>query len=58
MGMSTVPLSELYAGADEYLRSQGSSVYLNTSVESAEWDEEVLRSGRLRLARELWLQSF
>jgi squalene-associated FAD-dependent desaturase len=41
MGMSTVPLSELYAGADEYLRSQGSSVYLNTSVESAEWDEEV-----------------
>ena len=41
MGMSTVPLSELYSGAAEYLRSQGSSVHLNTTVESAEWDEEV-----------------
>ena len=41
MGMSTVPLSELYSGAAEYLRSQGSSVQLNTAVESAEWDEEV-----------------
>jgi len=40
MGMSTVPLSELYASSIEFLRTRGSSVHLNTSVESAEWDEE------------------
>jgi squalene-associated FAD-dependent desaturase len=40
MGMSTVPLSELYAGAAEYLRARGSSVLLNTNVESSAWDEE------------------
>jgi zeta-carotene desaturase len=40
MGMSTVPLSELYAGAAEFLRRSGSSIVLNTNVESAEWDEE------------------
>jgi len=40
MGMSTVPLSELYAGAEAFLEYSGSSVHLNTNVESAEWDEE------------------
>jgi zeta-carotene desaturase len=40
MGTSTVPLSELYAGATEYLMSHGSSVLFNTSVESSSWDEE------------------
>ncbi len=40
MGMSTVPLSELYAGASEYLTKHDSSVLLNTNVESATWDEE------------------
>jgi zeta-carotene desaturase len=40
MGMSIVPLSELYAGAADYLKTRGSCVFLNTSVESAEWDEE------------------
>ena len=40
MGMSTVPLSELYAGAAEFLRRSGSSVLFNTSVESAAWDEK------------------
>ena len=39
MGMSTVPLSELYEGAQEYLEQRGSSVHFNTNVESAEWDE-------------------
>jgi zeta-carotene desaturase len=40
MGMSTVPLSDLYAGAADYLRDRGSSVLFNTNVESAAWDEE------------------
>jgi zeta-carotene desaturase len=40
MGMSTVPLTELYAGAAEFLRQNGSSVLFNTNVESTEWDEE------------------
>jgi zeta-carotene desaturase len=43
MGMSTVPLSQLYAGAAEFLRHSGSSVLLNTSAESAAWDEETLQ---------------
>ncbi len=40
MGMSTVPLSELYAGAAGFLERSGSSVLFNTNVESAAWDEE------------------
>jgi zeta-carotene desaturase len=40
MGMSTVPLSELYAGAEQYLRERGGDLVLNTSLEAAEWDEE------------------
>jgi zeta-carotene desaturase len=39
MGVSTVPLGELYAGAAEFLRQRGSAVRLNASVESAAWDE-------------------
>ncbi len=38
MGMSTVPLGELYAGALEFLEHRGSSVLFNTRVESAAWD--------------------
>jgi squalene-associated FAD-dependent desaturase len=41
MGMSSVPLSELYAGAATFLKDKGADLHLNTSVESAEWDEEV-----------------
>jgi zeta-carotene desaturase len=41
MGMSSVPLSELYGAAQQFLEEQGSKVLLNTNVESAEWDEEV-----------------
>jgi squalene-associated FAD-dependent desaturase len=40
MGMSSVPLSELYAGAEKFLREHGGEVVFNAGVESAEWDEE------------------
>ena len=43
MGMSTVPLSELYARVTPYLEERGGNVLLNTSVEGAEWDEETLQ---------------
>ena len=41
MGMSTVPLSELYAGAEKFLTERGSSVFFNTNVESLAWDDEI-----------------
>jgi len=40
MGVSTVPLSELYAGVAPFLSERGGSVLLNTPVEGAAWDEE------------------
>lgn len=40
MGMSTVPLSELYAGAEQFLAEHGCAALFNTNVESAGWDEE------------------
>ncbi len=40
MGMSTVPLSELYSGVAPFLRERGGQVHLNTPVSGAEWDEE------------------
>jgi zeta-carotene desaturase len=40
MGMSSVPLSELYAGAEQFLRERGGEVVFNAGAESAEWDEE------------------
>ena len=40
MGMSSVPLSELYSGAEQYLRERGGAVLFNASVEGAAWDEE------------------
>jgi squalene-associated FAD-dependent desaturase len=39
MGMSTVPLSELYAGAAKLLETHGSTLHLNTNVESAGWND-------------------
>jgi zeta-carotene desaturase len=42
MGMSRVPLSELYAWAKAYLEARGGSIRFNANVESAEWDEEQL----------------
>ena len=41
MGMSTVPLSELYAGATEFLTQRGSSVLLNANLDAVEWNEGV-----------------
>jgi len=43
MGMSTAPLSELYARVTPYLEACGGSVLLNTNVEGADWDEETLQ---------------
>ncbi len=40
MGMSSVPLSDLYAGAEQFLRERGGEVVFNSGVESAKWDEE------------------
>jgi zeta-carotene desaturase len=40
MGMSTVPLSELYSGAEQYLREHGGRVVLNAGVEGGAWDEQ------------------
>jgi zeta-carotene desaturase len=40
MGMSTVPLSELYAGAEQYLRERGGEVVFNANVDGAAFDEE------------------
>jgi len=40
MGMSRVPLSELYAGAERYLSEHGGSIRFQENVESADWDEE------------------
>jgi zeta-carotene desaturase len=39
MGMSTVPLSELYASVPQFLTERGGSVLLNTHVEGASWNE-------------------
>lgn len=38
MGMSTAPLSELYAGAEHFLQQRGSTVLYNTNVESLAYD--------------------
>jgi squalene-associated FAD-dependent desaturase len=43
MGLSMVPLSELYAHVTPYLEERGGSVILNTHIEGAEWDEETLQ---------------
>ena len=40
MGMSNLPLSELYAPVAPYLEERGGRVLLNTHVEGAEWEEE------------------
>src|SRR6185369_16794249 len=41
VGMSSVPLSDLYGSAKTFLEERGTVVHLNTNVESAEWDEAV-----------------
>jgi len=39
MGMSRVPLSELYAPVEPFIEGRGGAVYLNTHVEGATWSE-------------------
>lgn len=39
MGMSTVPLSTLYAGVPEYLEARGGAMELLTHVEGCTWDD-------------------
>jgi squalene-associated FAD-dependent desaturase len=41
MGMSRVPLSELYGGVTPFISERGGRVDLRTHVEGAAWDEEV-----------------
>jgi squalene-associated FAD-dependent desaturase len=43
MGMSTVPLSELYRRVMPYLEERGGAALLNTHVEGAEFDDETLQ---------------
>jgi zeta-carotene desaturase len=43
MGMSTVPLSELYARVTPFLEEHSGSVLLNSHAEGADWDEETLQ---------------
>ena len=40
MGMSRVPLSELYAGVGDFLKSRGGALVLNTTFEGGVQDEE------------------
>ena len=40
MGMSTVPLSELYQGAETYLAERGSQIVYNANVLSAGWNKD------------------
>jgi squalene-associated FAD-dependent desaturase len=39
MGVSTVPLGELYAGAAGFLRARGGEILFNRRIEAAAWDE-------------------
>ena len=57
MGMSTVPLSELYAGVTPFLEQRGGSVLLNTHVEGAAWDEETSQVADLHAHRRIDLRS-
>jgi zeta-carotene desaturase len=40
MGMSRVPLSDLYAGVAEFLEARGGGLVLNTTIEGGEQDQE------------------
>jgi zeta-carotene desaturase len=41
MGMSSVPLSDLYAAVSPFLSQHGSTVRLNEYVEGADWDDDI-----------------
>jgi squalene-associated FAD-dependent desaturase len=41
MGMSTLPLSELYHGAEAYLTQRGSQIIYHANVTASEWDNDL-----------------
>ena len=41
MGMSSVPLSELYGSARQFLEHSGSTILFNTNIEALQWNEGV-----------------
>ena len=43
MGMSKVPLSELYAGVAAFIQACGGGVHLNTFLEGAVWDQSTAK---------------
>jgi zeta-carotene desaturase len=43
MGMSKVPLSDLYAGVRAFVEDRGGGVHLNTFLEGATWDDAAAR---------------
>jgi len=43
MGMSSVPLSDLYDDAEKFLKARGSEVAYNANVEALTWDEAARR---------------
>lgn len=43
MGMSTVPLSELYCGVPEFLSSRGGTVELSAQIDEFAWNESAKR---------------
>lgn len=43
MGMSRVPLSELYDGARKYIEARNGRIVFHANVESASWEEETSR---------------
>ncbi len=53
MGMSTVPLSELYAGVVPFIEERGGRVHLSTFLEGAEWDGAVAQWRLRTRTREL-----
>lgn len=53
MGMSTVPLSDLYAGIPAFLAARGGSLSFKTHVEGASWDERAAQWTIYTLAGEI-----
>jgi len=43
MGMSRVPLSQLYAPVQPFLEARGGSIHFHTHVDGAEWNEQAKR---------------
>ncbi len=57
MGMSRVPLSDLYRGVPDFLKDRGGNVQLNAQVEGASWDEET-RQWMVCTSTAEWMSDF